>query len=162
MPNGTAAERSGNLKFCVPFGSFHLVPMTRMNRVGQLSFNQKDDTLLGFYPLDPASGEYELGSPFVERATLRIGAPYPEAVLRIVARDYAPGRWRVKRVTLNGRELADWRIRHVPARAACGDGSTRPPGQAWPSAHIRRDLRLKPALHAERRTAILSVRRIGT
>ena len=33
---------------CVPFGSFHLVPMTRLNRVGQLSYNEADDTLLGF------------------------------------------------------------------------------------------------------------------
>ena len=36
-----------------------------------------------------------------------------------------------------------------PLRGApCGDGSTRPPGQAWPSAHVRRSLRLKPALLA--------------
>ena len=28
-------------------------------------------------------------------------------------------------------------------------------GQAWPSAHIRRDLRLKPALQTELKTAIL-------
>ena len=68
---------------------------------------------LGFYPLDPASGEYELGSPLVKGATLRFGAPYPTATLRIVVRDYAPDRWRVKRVTLNGRELADWRVRHA-------------------------------------------------
>lgn len=32
----------------VPFGSFQIVPMTRLNRVGQLSFNQADDTLIGF------------------------------------------------------------------------------------------------------------------
>lgn len=68
---------------------------------------------LGFYPLDPASGEYELGSPLVKGATLRFGAPYPTATLRILVRDYAPDRWRVKRVTLNGRELADWRVRHA-------------------------------------------------
>lgn len=68
---------------------------------------------LGFYPLDPASGEYELGSPLVKGATLRFGAPYPTSTLRIVVRDYAPDRWRVKRVTLNGRELADWRVRHA-------------------------------------------------
>lgn len=68
---------------------------------------------LGFYPLDPASGEYELGSPLVKGATLTFGAPYPEATLKIVVRDYAPDRWRVKRVTLNGRELANWRVRHA-------------------------------------------------
>jgi len=64
---------------------------------------------LGFYPLDPASGEYEIGSPIVRGATLRIGG----AVLRIVVKDYAPERWRVQRVTLNGRELASWRVKHA-------------------------------------------------
>ena len=33
---------------CVPFGSFHLVPMTRTNRIGRLSFNSSDENLLGF------------------------------------------------------------------------------------------------------------------
>ena len=68
---------------------------------------------LGFYPLDPASGEYEIGSPIVRSAVLRIGAPYPSAELRIAVRNYAPERWRVRRVTLNGRELSDWRVRHA-------------------------------------------------
>ena len=68
---------------------------------------------LGFYPLDPASGCYELGSPLVRGATLRFGAPYAPATLRIVVRNGAPDRGRVRRVTLNGRELADWRVRHA-------------------------------------------------
>ncbi|MBQ6328097.1 MAG: glycoside hydrolase family 92 protein, partial [Kiritimatiellae bacterium] len=33
---------------CVPFGSFHLVPMTRTNANGRLSFNSTDENLLGF------------------------------------------------------------------------------------------------------------------
>ena len=45
--------------------------------------------------------------------------------------------------------------RRAAAKAAKRRGGTRPPGQAWPSAHIRRDLRLKPALQAELKTAIL-------
>lgn len=68
---------------------------------------------LGFYPLDPASGTYELGSPAVQSATLRFGKPLAEATLRIAVRNYAPGNWRVARVTLNGTELADRRIRHA-------------------------------------------------
>ena len=68
---------------------------------------------LGFYPLDPASGEYELGSPLVKSARLRIGAPYPPATLEIRVKDYAPDRWRVRRATLNGVELKDWRVRHA-------------------------------------------------
>ena len=67
---------------------------------------------LGFYPLDPVSGEYELGSPLVRSATIRIGAPYPSATLHIDVRNYAPDRWRVKYVTLNGRRLSEWRVRH--------------------------------------------------
>ena len=68
---------------------------------------------LGFYPLDPASGEYELGSPLVKSARLRIGAPYPPATLEIRVKDYAHDRWRVRRATLNGVELKDWRVRHA-------------------------------------------------
>lgn len=67
---------------------------------------------LGFYPLDPVSGEYEIGSPFVESAVLRFGSPYPSASLRIVAQGATRGKWRVRRVTLNGHELKDWRVRH--------------------------------------------------
>lgn len=68
---------------------------------------------LGFYPLDPVSGEYEIGSPLVKSATLKIGAPYAPATLRITVRNYAPERWRVKRATLNGHELSTWRVRHA-------------------------------------------------
>lgn len=64
---------------------------------------------LGFYPLDPVSGEYEIGSPLVKSATLKLGA----ATLRVIVRGYAPNHWRVKRVTLNGRELSNWRVRHA-------------------------------------------------
>lgn len=67
---------------------------------------------LGFYPLDPASGAYEIGSPLVESAELSFGVPYAETRLRITVRSYAPDRWRVRRVTLNGVELRDWRVKH--------------------------------------------------
>ena len=60
---------------------------------------------LGFYPLDPAGGEYELGSPLVESA--RIGK------LAIRVRGFAPDVWKVRRVTLNGRPLDNWRVRHA-------------------------------------------------
>lgn len=64
---------------------------------------------LGFYPLDPVSGEYEIGSPLVKSATLQIGA----ATLRIKVKGYSPDRWRVKSVTLNGNPIMDWKIRHM-------------------------------------------------
>ena len=63
---------------------------------------------LGFYPLDPASGEYELGSPLVDRATLRLGG----GTLKIEARRGSPDAWRVTRITFNGREIPNRRIAH--------------------------------------------------
>ena len=68
---------------------------------------------LGFYPLDPASGEYELGSPVVRSATLRFGAPYGTAELKIVVKNAAPARTVVRRVTLNGTELKSRRVMHA-------------------------------------------------
>lgn len=68
---------------------------------------------LGFYPLDPVSGYYEIGSPLVRRAKLKFGYPYQPAALEIRVENYAPERWRVARAMLNGRELKDWRVRHA-------------------------------------------------
>ena len=68
---------------------------------------------LGFYPLDPASGYYELGSPTVKRAKLHLGSPYPNATMEIRVEGYALDRWRVRRALLNGVELKDWRIAHA-------------------------------------------------
>ena len=68
---------------------------------------------LGFYPLDPVSGYYELGSPLVKGVRLHFGSPYPSATLEIRVKGYSPDRWRVRRVTLNGIELKDWRVSHA-------------------------------------------------
>lgn len=59
------------------------------------------------------SGCYEIGSPIVRGAKLHLGAPYAPATLEIRVKNYAPDRWRVKRVTLNGVELKEWRVRHA-------------------------------------------------
>lgn len=46
---GSGSQYGGMMpSVCEPFGSFHLVPMTRLNRVGQLSFNSADKSLIGF------------------------------------------------------------------------------------------------------------------
>lgn len=68
---------------------------------------------LGFYPVDPVSGYYEIGSPLVKSAKLRFGTPYSETVLDIRVVHYAPDSWRVSRVTLNGSCLSEWRVRHA-------------------------------------------------
>ena len=39
-------------------------------------------------------------------------APYKPATFEIKVVNYAPDRWRVRRVTLNGRELPDFRLKH--------------------------------------------------
>ena len=67
---------------------------------------------LGIYPLNPADGWYEIGSPLVDRATIRLGAPYKPATLSIVVRNQSPENGRVKSVTFNGKPLADRRIHH--------------------------------------------------
>ena len=40
---GDGSEYGGMIPYtCVPFGSFHLVPMTRTNRIGRVTLNGKD------------------------------------------------------------------------------------------------------------------------
>ena len=97
--------------------------MTRSYSTNRKGFDGNEDcgqmsawyilSALGFYPLDPASGEYEIGSPVVRGAKIRIGAPYAPAVFEIRVANYAPDRWKVRRVTLDGRELRDFRLRHA-------------------------------------------------
>ena len=60
---------------------------------------------LGLYPLDPASAEYEIGSPLVKSA--QIGK------LRIKVNGYSPERYRVKSVSFNGNPITNWKIRHA-------------------------------------------------
>lgn len=69
-------------------------------------------TAVGFYPLNPATDVYEFGSPLVERAVLKIGAPYPPATFTVTAKNQAPQNVYVQSVTLNGRRLAEPRLRH--------------------------------------------------
>ena len=97
--------------------------MTRSYSTDRKGFDGNEDcgqmsawyilSALGFYPVDTVSGEYEIGSPIVRGAKLKIGAPYAPAVLEIRVKNYAPDRWRVKRVTLDGRELSGFRVRHA-------------------------------------------------
>lgn len=66
---------------------------------------------LGFYPLNPATEWYEIGSPLVEKAVLKVGSPYPEATLTIVVKNQAPENVYVQSVSLNGKRLTQPRIR---------------------------------------------------
>ena len=67
---------------------------------------------LGLYMLNPADGWYEIGSPCVEEATLKIGAPYSPAELHIVVKNSSPENIYVKSVRFNNSKITDWRIHH--------------------------------------------------
>lgn len=66
---------------------------------------------LGFYPLNPATDEYVMGSPLVDKAVIRIGHPFKQAEFTIVAKNQGRANYVVKSVKLNGVELKDGIIR---------------------------------------------------
>ena len=91
---------------------------------------------LGFYPLDPASGEYELGSPLVNGATLRVCSPSSKSEsesgianihsttttssytsFTIVVKNRSKENTYVKSVKLNGKPLKGFVIRHADIMA---------------------------------------------
>jgi predicted alpha-1,2-mannosidase len=66
-------------------------------------------TSLGFYPVAPASNEYVIGRPFVERATLNLPNGHRFTVR---AKNLGPDNGYVGSVTLNGKPLSRTFIRH--------------------------------------------------
>jgi putative alpha-1,2-mannosidase len=64
---------------------------------------------LGFYPVDPVSGFYELGSPVVNKASIRLENG---KTLSIEAVDQSEANVFVQRVELNGKPLTNLRISH--------------------------------------------------
>jgi predicted alpha-1,2-mannosidase len=71
-------------------------------------------TALGFYPVTPGTGEYVIGRPFVDRATLNL----PNGKhFRIVAEGLSDANRYVGRVTLNGQPLERGFIRHAEIMA---------------------------------------------
>ncbi len=65
---------------------------------------------MGFYPFDPCGGEYVLGAPQVPRATLRLA---DGKVFAVVAKGLSKECKYVKSVTLNGRPVTGWKLRHA-------------------------------------------------
>ena len=65
---------------------------------------------LGFYPLNPATDVYMIGSPIVERAVIKIGAPYPAATFTIIAKNQSPENKYIQSATLNGKRLTEPRL----------------------------------------------------
>ena len=85
---------------------------------------------MGFYPFNPGGGEYVIGAPQVPEARIRLGergtrlrpgyggrAGNGEREFRIVARNLSRENKYVKSVTLNGKPVTDWKIRHADIMA---------------------------------------------
>lgn len=84
-------------------------------------------TALGFYPVTPGSGEYVIGRPFVDRATLNLPNGKRFAV---IAQGLSDANRYIGRVTLNGRPLDRTFIRHAEIMAG---GELRFTMQATPN-----------------------------
>lgn len=65
---------------------------------------------LGFYPLNPATDVYEIGSPLVDRAVITIGTPYPAATFTLVVKNQSRENMYIQSATLNGQRLAEPRL----------------------------------------------------
>ena len=64
---------------------------------------------LGFYPVNPAGGEYVLGSPAVESAVITLGGGRTFAIR---TKNMSAANVYVRSVTLNGAPLGRWTLRH--------------------------------------------------
>ena len=86
---------------------------------------------MGFYPFNPCGGEYVIGAPQVPRVTLWVCSPSSKSesengivnihsttttsnynFFTVIAKNLSKENKYVKSVTLNGKSIADWKIRH--------------------------------------------------
>lgn len=73
---------------------------------------------LGFYPVDPVSGVYVIGSPLVDRVTIHLDPRYHQGkTFTIVARDNTPKNVYIQSATLNGRPLSRSWLSHAELTA---------------------------------------------
>jgi len=64
---------------------------------------------LGFYPFNAGSAEYVIGTPLFRKAVIHLSGG---KTFTINAARKEPGSVHVKRVSLNGRRIKDWRLTH--------------------------------------------------
>ncbi len=64
---------------------------------------------MGFYPFNPCGGDYVIGAPQIACAKLRVES----GEFRVIARHLSKENKYVKSVTLNGKPITDWKIRHA-------------------------------------------------
>ncbi len=68
---------------------------------------------LGFYPVDPASGVYLLGSPFLDEVTLKLNSQFAKGrTFTVVAKNNSPQNCYIQSATLNGQPFARSWITH--------------------------------------------------
>ncbi|HEY2082514.1 MAG TPA: glycoside hydrolase domain-containing protein [Verrucomicrobiae bacterium] len=64
-------------------------------------------TALGFYPVDPASGTYILGSPLVDQATLKLDPKYYKGrEFTVVSKNNSSANVYIQSATLNGKPFS--------------------------------------------------------
>ena len=73
---------------------------------------------LGFYPVNPASGEYIIGSPLIDRAAINVGNGRKFEI--IVHKESDENAIYVDKITINGKEITDFKLPHK----AIVDGGT--------------------------------------
>lgn len=108
-------------------------PWKTQQRVREILFTQYDDSpegicgnddcgqisawyvwsAIGLYPLNPASGRYEIGSPVLEKAVIRLDPKfYPGGEFTIIARNVSRQNGYVQSAKLNGKPLNRTYITH--------------------------------------------------
>ncbi len=71
-------------------------------------------TALGFYPVDPASGNYALGSPLVDKATLKLDSKFAKGrSFTVIAKNNSSQNPYIQSATLNGKALTRSWISHT-------------------------------------------------
>lgn len=65
---------------------------------------------LGFYPVDPASGEYIIGVPLFPEMSLKLENG---KTIRVVTKGFDPTNGTAKKVSWNGKDLSNWRVAHA-------------------------------------------------
>ncbi|ULQ56973.1 GH92 family glycosyl hydrolase [Flavihumibacter rivuli] len=69
---------------------------------------------MGFYPVNPANGTYVLGSPLMDKATIRLGG---NKSFTIIAKNNSKGNKYIQKVEYNGKEYSKTYITHDMIRS---------------------------------------------
>ena len=98
-------------------------------------------TVLGFYPVDPSSGVYLIGSPLVDKATLALDSRYYKGgTFTLIAKNNSPQNPYIQSARLNGKPLSRSWITHEEIVAGGTLELTMGPipNRAWGAAQVDR------------------------